>query len=340
MLATLHSLDIPYGENVDWSLGNGFPKIESFISEVVPKLNLQMPNPEINGIAKQNGAESENAMAEFDEDSEENKILQTVSLFVTQYIQTSAASLNPNLYRLLPFLCQFIGTEKNQDISQACLKALCYLSVCTVQKQTIPTILDMISKLKSSKSFKTKLSMLEFLQVFLFTNFMLLSDFVAPVQKLILDLLNDERVQVRQKAAHVLTGLLHSQFIGDREQRELIKVFTSRIRTKMLRKGKRNFKKEDISSDKNKLANFHSGILGLCAIVEAYPYDVPDFVPDVLMELANHLHDPVPIPLTIKETMQEFKRTHQDNWEEHKTKFTEDQLLVMTDLLISPNYYA
>ena len=47
-----------------------------------------------------------------------------------------------------------------------------------------------------------------------------------------------------------------------------------------------------------------------------------------------------PVPMTIKKTLQEFKRTHQDNWAEHKLKFTEDQLLVMTDLLVSPNYYA
>ena len=44
--------------------------------------------------------------------------------------------------------------------------------------------------------------------------------------------------------------------------------------------------------------------------------------------------------VTIKKTLQDFKRTHQDNWQEHKLKFSEDQLSVMTDLLVSPNYYA
>ena len=63
--------------------------------------------------------------------------------------------------------------------------------------------------------------------------------------------------------------------------------------------------------------------------------------------------------MTIKKTLQEFKRTHQDNWQveknfnsfeirdmkhfllqEHKTKFTEDQLYTMTDILVSHNYYA
>ena len=88
------------------------------------------------------------------------------------------------------------------------------------------------------------------------------------------------------------------------------------------------------------MSSYHSGILGLCSLVEAYPHDVPSFVPDVLMELQRHLHDPQPVPKTIKKTLQEFKRTHQDNWDEHKLKFTEDQLMVLTDLLVSQNYYA
>jgi proteasome activator subunit 4 len=44
--------------------------------------------------------------------------------------------------------------------------------------------------------------------------------------------------------------------------------------------------------------------------------------------------------LTIKKTLQDFKRTHQDNWQDHKSKFSEDQLSVLTDLLVSPSYYA
>lgn len=42
----------------------------------------------------------------------------------------------------------------------------------------------------------------------------------------------------------------------------------------------------------------------------------------------------------VKKCMSNFKRTHLDSWEEHKTKFTEDQLVVLQDLLVSPNYYA
>ncbi len=44
--------------------------------------------------------------------------------------------------------------------------------------------------------------------------------------------------------------------------------------------------------------------------------------------------------MTVKKTLSDFRRTHHDNWQEHKQKFTDDQLLVLTDLLVSPCYYA
>ena len=46
------------------------------------------------------------------------------------------------------------------------------------------------------------------------------------------------------------------------------------------------------------------------------------------------------LQMTVKKTLSDFRRTHHDNWHDHKQMFTDDQLVVLTDLLISPNYYA
>ena len=43
---------------------------------------------------------------------------------------------------------------------------------------------------------------------------------------------------------------------------------------------------------------------------------------------------------TVKKVLSDFRRTHHDSWNEHKRNFTDDQLVVLTDLLISPSYYA
>lgn len=62
-------------------------------------------------------------------------------------------------------------------------------------------------------------------------------------------------------------------------------------------------------------------MLGLCAVVNSCPYDIPPYLPDILMLLGDHLHDPQPIPATVKRAFQDFKRTHQDNWTEHKVTY-------------------
>jgi len=42
----------------------------------------------------------------------------------------------------------------------------------------------------------------------------------------------------------------------------------------------------------------------------------------------------------VKKTLAEFRRTHQDTWHLDKLAFTDDQLSMLTDLLVSPGYYA
>jgi len=251
------------------------------------------------------------------------------------------------MFRLLPYLCQFIGTEKDQDVSQSCLQALCYLSICILPEEAIQPMLDMVKRIVQSSSYKTKMSVLEFIQVSVFTNFLKIvvnASYKEQVQTIVINLLQDDNLTVRIKAGKILGGLLHSGFIDNSQVQTLLTSLRSFIRPKMTRRGKKfikpEVKKEQLDNSKDKTITHHAGIIGLCAFVEAFPYDVPEFVPPVLMELSTHLNDSQPIPTTIKKCLQEFKRTHQDNWQEHKTKFTEDQLLVMTDLLVSQNYYA
>jgi len=239
-------------------------------------------------------------------------------------------------------------------VSQACLQALCYLSACILPATAIPPMLDMVGRIAHSESYKTKMSVLEFLQIAVFTNFPSLAHgagYRPRVTELVLSLLQDPHITVRQKSAKILGGLVHSGFITGEAVDQLLANLRKRIRPRMARTG-RKFRREnatgarlqttkttETSTTADNLVH-HSGILGLCAFVEAFPYDVPPFMPPILMELSTHLNDPQPTPLTIKKSLQEFKRTHQDNWQEHKTKFTEDQLVVMTDLLVSQNYYA
>ena len=43
----------------------------------------------------------------------------------------------------------------------------------------------------------------------------------------------------------------------------------------------------------------HSGVLGLCAFVKAYPYDIPEFIPDILVFLSGYIHEVQPISVSL-----------------------------------------
>ena len=111
---------------------------------------------------------------------------------------------------------------------------------------------------------------------------------------MILDLLSDERNEVRESTAETLSGLLHCEFI--KIDTKLIKHFELKSNHKLNRIKQSN---GTTIVDPKDLTFRHSGILGLCACINAFPYDVPDFMPDILVFLSYHLNDPQPIPVSI-----------------------------------------
>jgi len=84
----------------------------------------------------------------------------------------------------------------------------------------------------------------------------------------------------------------------------------------------------------------HAGVLGLSSLLTVAPYDVPEWMPELLLQLVKHVNDPSPIQTTIKKTFAEFWRTHSDTWHIHRHKFTSDQLTDINQVISSPTYYA
>ena len=106
----------------------------------------------------------------------------------------------------------------------------------------------MIWKVSQSSSWKAKMSILEFVQTFVFTNFMSLclhEKYVAQIEKLVIEMMSDVTLQVRQKATKILCGLFHSQFIDNEGQKRLLKVsffhfiFRNLVRKKFLKNNKK-----------------------------------------------------------------------------------------------------
>ncbi len=49
------------------------------------------------------------------------------------------------------------------------------------------------------------------------------------------------------------------------------------------------------------------GVLGLAALIEAFPYSVPLWLPDIVSNLITHLQDPAPIAVSMKLILHMFQ---------------------------------
>lgn len=296
-------------------------------------------------------------------------------------------------FELLPFACRLERCENDLELAETCTSLLAMLSQGLTLEDCMGDALDKIEEVSLISSWSARLAVIDVLQVLVFNNMPIVSSreqWVQQVQSIVLRLLEDSVLEVRVKAAQVLGGLLHCSFLPSTDK--LLELFKQKCRTKVVKNNARrlltNCGSEAVatastsnSSNNNgtnetqeaeSVRTRHMGVLGLCAFISAYPYDIPDFVPDVFEHLGAHLNDPQPIPVsskkyifdcekkhsnrksefsnklqnkfsfqsTIRKTVGDFKRTHHDNWAAHQLKFTEDQLAVLSDLTIPPSYYA
>lgn len=180
--------------------------------------------------------------------------------------------------------------------------------------------LNKIEEVSLLSSWSARLAVIDVLQVLVFNNMPIVlsrNDWVQKVQSIVLRLLEDTILEVRVKSAQVLGGLLHCSFLPSTDK--LLELFKQKCRTKVVKNSARraltNCSSEAasaVSTSKNNGSNGgsetqeaesvrirHMGVLGLCAFISAFPYDIPDFVPDVFEHLGAHLNDPQPIPVSI-----------------------------------------
>ena len=196
-----------------------------------------------------------------------------------------------------------------------------------------------IELLRTSPSWRVRLEVLLPLQIFYFHNLFLLADSdVAELMDLLCGLLRDPKIEVREAAATTLSGIVRCS------QRSAIVALSTRFMG-VLRSvripTRRDQAGREVTGYQDALVAVHAAILGLTALVRAFPYEVPAFLPGVIVDgLGRHAASPVPISTAVRACLADFKRSHQDSWTEDQKVFSDEQLMSLNDLLMGSSYYA
>uniref|UniRef100_A0A7N6FAQ8 Proteasome activator Blm10 mid region domain-containing protein n=1 Tax=Anabas testudineus TaxID=64144 RepID=A0A7N6FAQ8_ANATE len=314
------------------------PHVAEFVTRVLERLRPLTSKPEIH-----NHVHEENTQ-ETDECTQAVKLLKTVLKWLMASAGRTFTTPVQQQLQLLPLLFKIAPVEIDEsydEMKQDARTCLSLMSQGLLYPEHIPLILAALEEMAGSRLWHARFSVLTYLQIMVFYNLFTLLSVPAEVlrlRKLVMQLLLDEQLEVRDMAGTTLSGLLQCQFFPLDSSLQTWLQTLSQTRLPKAR-GELASTGEHIHTFMY-LVRRHAGVLGLSACILSSPYDVPDWMPQILMDLSDHLNDPQPIEMTVKKTLSEFRRTHHDNWQEHRQCFTDDQLLVLTDLLVSPCYYA
>lgn len=229
----------------------------------------------------------------------------------------------------------------------------------TTSEEDATRLLNLLERLSRSKVWKTRGAVLRFTMTFSFYHWLFLSDELKQrVHAFVCGFLTDEQREVQAMAKYALRGLVHNEppaaveamAVRLRETAAQARTKFPKLRRRCERLTAEDAPPEELQRAQDRLksieAKMMESVLGLSAIVLAFPHDVPSFVPPIFEEVGRFLYMKRSsntisfLEKAVKETLLDFKRTHQDNWLETKSKFSQAQLDVIEDVAIAPSYFS
>ncbi|KAJ7462735.1 armadillo-type protein [Mycena galericulata] len=255
-----------------------------------------------------------------------------IGLTILQWIWISAYSSHaalifPYAVPMMPELLRMSELNDSSDLQVYSSAVLYVLSAVAVPDVYVPEILEnFVSAIKSSTSWRIRLHALPALVVFFYRNlFSISAEGVTKVMGVLLDCLADENVEVRSMTSKVLSGVVRCS------QRQSIVPLKNRFLA-LARKTTLPGRRDPTYAES--LRSLHSAILGLCALIESFPYSVEPWMPALTDEFAGPLTDSRLLAF----------QTHQvriipsDTWHKDQLLFDEDQLQSLSTMLVGTSY--
>ncbi len=242
---------------------------------------------------------------------------------------------------IIPFLLKLSNTKEIteiEDILNAVFKSLGNLAYPQDSLQKLINVIieysttrHLLSTNDNSKvevvTWHQKRMLLNLTQAIYFRQLFLLSN--AQKKQLIQFVSNslfDHQLEVRTLASDTISGIIRCspKVESDSQIPILIKYFRKILKTRS-----KVASEQDRSQSEDFGIKKHGATLGLCALVEAFPYDSPPppWIPKVLTIIANKCcGNPGIVGKSAKSTISNFKKTRQDTWHIDSKIFTSEQL--------------
>jgi len=274
-------------------------------------------------------------------DQEYDKCSMTVLAWLWSCLSdVQAAAAYPFIPRIIPELFYMHELIDNQELSKLSYATLMSLATLAWPRMLVDRFLATLLDLSQDKVWKVRLNVLTVLRVFFFHQLYNLSrPQVEKVMESLCKLLEDSNMEVREAAATTLSGIVHC---SERESiLHLKEKFAATLASNPVPKQRFLEDGTERPGYQATLIKIHSAVLGSSALVNAFPYDVPPWVPQILIHnLCSHLSSPPMISTTARKTLTVYKKTHQDTWLEGQKMFSEEELTILNDCLVGSSYYA
>eukprot|EP00884_Botryococcus_braunii_P020190 jgi/Botrbrau1/6855/Bobra.152_2s0014.1 len=250
--------------------------------------------------------------------------------------------LHPTLFKMLPSLLKIqdlINPELQHLVFEAKL-AVASFKYIAVPPHLTSKALAAVQDATNFDAWAARGAALAFLQYFWFRHvFLFRPEESSLVEQLVMSSLADSKLEVQEMAAMTLSGLLKG--VSDSK--------AAALRSQLLeqhsalfpaRKNRRDRTKSEPRAAE-KIAEKHAVVLGLKACVLSAPYDVPCWLPDVLLALVRSSSEPIPIRDTARKAIAEFRRTHEEaQLGQVRSLLTEDQWEALLDVVSPSSYFA
>lgn len=270
--------------------------------------------------------------------------------------------------KILPTLLhiQEVLPSEHQAVGFTARKALLLAKYVPLNGPLCQTVLSTLSNATESDYWPERAAALVFMQYFWFRHAVLLGrcGTLVVLDKVLL-LLSDERQEIRETAALTLSGVVRGLSVRDAEalRRKCLERVKSVFPHRTLARGRARAAAAALTTTTTttaavaglsltssgaaaaaaapSLAQRHGAALALQAFVLSSPYDVPPWLPDILMALVKLASEPSPIRSTVTKALSEFRRSHEEGGlVEVKEVLTEEQWEAIRDVASPASYFV